>query len=415
MNDKLKLHLSRVKSRPLYFRDFEDFCFSPFIKVVVWWRRVWKSFFLYETIKRLLESKIFKENEIFYINKEWIEFDEIKDYISLNNFFEKRKKENNVGNKFFVGIDEVQEIENWQKFVLSVWSSYPDAIIYITGSNSKLLSKDIWTNLRGRYISKKIYPLTLKEFLDFRKQTLTDQVFFEYVKFGWLPAISLIEDENIKIEYLRWVYNTIFVKDLLEYANIRNTFLLKSIHKYLFKEIWHLINASNIVNFLKKENIKTSVETVLNYMELSFDAFLFDEVLRYDIRGKKIFEITKKVYTFDLWVRNAIVWVDLQKDINGILENLVYNHLKVNGYDVKVWILYDKEIDFVAERNWVVKYIQVCYLLSDEKVIEREFGNLLKIKDNFEKVVVSMDNLFVDDYKGIKHMNIKDFLLVDNW
>ena len=411
MNKNLKKYLSTIKPRDNYFEDFESFCFAPFVKVIVWARRVGKSFFLFETIKKILENKVLKEKEIFYINKEWIEFDEIKDYKDLNHIFEKWRKENNIGNKFFVWIDEVQEIKDWQKFILSVWSSFPESIVYITWSNSKLLSKDIWTNLRWRYISKKIYPLSLNEFLQFKNKKLTDDLFFEYINFGWLPAISLIENENIKNEYLKWVYNIIFVKDLLEYANIRNPSLLKMIHKFLFKEIGHLINWKNIANFLKSENIKTSVETILNYMEFSFDSYLFDEVLRYDIRWKKIFEITKKVYAFDLWIRNAIVWINLKNDINGILENLVYNHLVLNWYDVKVGILYDKEIDFIAEKNGDKKYIQVCYILSDENVIEREFWNLTKIKDNYEKIVVSYDSLFVNNYEWIKHINIKDFLL----
>jgi len=396
MNKKIKKYLNIIKPRTRYFEDFESFCFAPFIKVIVWARRVGKSFFLFETIKRLLEKKIFKENEIFYVNKEWIEFDNIKDYKDLNNAFEKWKKENNVKNKFFIWIDEIQDIQDWQKFILSIWSSFPESIIYITWSNSKLLSSDI---------------VTLKEFLQFKNESLTDKLFFEYINYGWLPAIIAINDENIKLEYLKWVYNTIFVKDLIEYANIRNPSLLKVIHKFLFKEIWNLINSKNIVNFLKNEKIKTSVETILNYIEFSFESFLFDEVLRYDIRWKKIFEITKKIYFFDLWIRNAIVGINLQNDINWILENLVYNHLKANGYDVKVGILYDKEIDFVAEKNGEKKYIQVCYLLSDKKVIEREFWNLLKIKDGWEKIVVSYDNLFTNKYEGIKHINIKDFLL----
>ncbi len=410
MNTNLKNYLNSIKSRDKYFEDFESFCFAPFIKVIVWARRVWKSFFLFENIKKLLENQILKENEIFYINKEWIEFDEIKDYKDLNNVFEKWKKENNIKSKFFIWIDEIQEIKDWQKFILSVWSSFPESIIYITWSNSKLLSKDIWTNLRWRYISKKIYPLSLDEFMQFKNQKLSDDLFFEYINYGWLPAVSMIENENIKNEYLKWVYNTIFVKDLLEYANVRNPSLLKVIHKYLFKEVWNLINWKNIANFLKNKNIKTSVETILNYMEFSFDSYLLDEVLRYDIRWKKIFEITKKVYAFDLWIRNSLVWINLKNDINGILENLVYNYLVMNWYDVKVWILYDKEIDFVAEKNGDKKYIQVCYLLSSEKVIEREFGNLMKIKDNYEKIVVSYDNLFTNNYEWVKHLNIKKFL-----
>ncbi len=414
MNLLPKIDLSKIVLREEYLQDFNSFVFSPFIKIIIWARRVWKSYFLYQIIKKLLEQNFFKENEIFYINKERLEFDEITDYKKLNELFLKWKNENNVWNKFFLGIDEVQEIQNWQKFILSIWSQYPQSIIFITGSNSKLLSKDIWTQLRWRYITKKIYPLSLKEFLKFKNTNLSEKIFLEYIKFWWLPAVSLIHDENIKIEYLRWVYNTIFVKDLIEYKKIRNPHLLKTIHKFLFKEIWHLINWQNIVNYLKSQGIKTSVETVLNYIDFSQNAFLFDEVTRYDIKWKKIFETTKKYYSFDLWIRNSIVWINLKKDIWWIYENLVYNYLKYKWYNVYVWVLYDKEIDFVAEKAWEKIYIQVAYLLSDEKTMEREFGNLLKIKDWWKKIVISWDKFPTKKYEWIYHINIIDLLTTEN-
>ncbi|MBS8122305.1 ATP-binding protein [Candidatus Vampirococcus lugosii] len=410
MTDKLKEYIQKVIIRQKYLKDLENFCFAPFIKIIVGARRVGKSFYLFSIIKKLLELNKLKENQIFYINKEWLEYDDIQDYKDLNNYFLKWKKENKVGNNFFLGIDEVQEIKDWQKFILSIWSSYPQSIIFITGSNSKLLSKDIGTNLRGRYISKKIFPLSLNEFSLFSNKNIDNELLFEYINYGGLPAINFIDDLNIKLEYLKGVYNTIFVKDLLEYENIRNTNLLKNIHKFLFKEFGNLINSKNISNFLKKENIKTSIETILNYMEFSFNSFLFDEVSRYDIRGKKLFEITKKIYSFDLGIRNSIVGINLQNDIGGIYENLVYNHFISNGFNVFVGILGEKEIDFIAEKSGKKIYIQVAYLLSDEKVIDREFGNLMKIKDGWEKIVISSDNLFVNNYEGIKHYNILDWL-----
>lgn len=410
MNNKLKENIKNLKFREKYFKDFSSFCFAPFVKIIVWARRVWKSFYLFQVIKKLLDEKKLKENEIFYINKEWLEFDELRDYKDLNKYFIDWKNKNKVWNKFFIWIDEVQEIENWQKFILSIWSSYTESIIFITWSNSKLLSKDIWTNLRWRYISKKIYPLSLKEFSNFKNINIDNNLLNEYINYWWLPAISIISEENIKNEYLKWVYNTIFVKDLLEYENIRNPTLLKNIHKFLFKEFWNLINSKKISDFLKKEKIKTSVETILNYMNFSFNSYLFDEVNRYDIRWKKIFEITKKIYSFDLWIRNSIVWLSIKDDIWWIYENLVYNHLVSNWYTITVWILWEKEIDFIAEKDNEKIYIQVCYLLSSEKVIEREFWNLMKIKDWWKKIVISWDILFSDNYEWIKHYNILEWL-----
>ncbi len=413
MDDKIKYYLDNLIQRDEYLKDFDSFVFAPFIKIVVGARRVGKSYFLYQVIKKLLDDAYFQENEIFYINKEWLKYDNIKNYKNLYNYFLTWKQKNNVSNHFLIWIDEIQEIEDWQKFILSIWSEYPKSVIIITWSNSKLLSKDIWTQLRGRYILKRIFPLTLKEFLKFKGVDFSENVFFEYINYGWLPAIPLISSENIKIEYLKWVYNTIFVKDLLEYENIRNPMLLKTLHKFLFKELGNLINWKNIVNYLQSQNIKTSVETILNYLEFTQNAFLFDDVFRYDIRGKKIFEITKKYYTFDLWIRNSIVGIDLKNDIWWIYENLVYNYLKFKWYNIKIWILYNNEIDFVAEKNWSIKYIQVCYLLSDKKVVSREFGNLLKIKDWREKIVISNDKFPIKNYQGIKHINIIDFLQME--
>lgn len=410
MIEKLKENIKNTIIRNKYTNDFENFCFAPFIKIIVWARRVWKSFYIFSILKKLLEDNFLKESEIFYINKEWIEYDDIKDYKDLNTYFLEWKEKNNIWSKFFIWIDEVQEIWDWQKFILSIWSSYPESIIFITWSNSRLLSKDIWTNLRWRYISKKIYPLSLQEFSFFKNQNIDEDLLNEYINYWWLPAICSINNINIKVEYLKWVYNTIFVKDLIEYENIRNPSVLKNIHKFLFKEFWNLINSKNISDFLKNEKIKTSVETILNYIEFSLNSYLFDEVARYDIRWKKLFEITKKIYSFDLWVRNAVIWLNLKNDIWWIYENLVYNHLVSNWYDVKVWILWEKEIDFIAEKSGEKVYIQVAYLLSDEKVIEREFWNLLKIKDWWQKIVISNDRLFVNNYEWIKHYNILDWL-----
>lgn len=410
MIEKLKENINKTIIREKYLLDFNDFCFAPFIKIIVWARRVWKSFYMFSVIKNILEKNILKENEIFYINKEWLEFDDIKDYKDLNKYFLEWKNINKIWNKFFLWVDEIQEVWNWQKFILSVLSSYPESIIFISWSNSKLLSKDIWTNLRWRYISKKIYPLSLNEFSKFTTKEINDDLLKEYINYWWLPAICNINNIDIKNEYLKWIYNTIFVKDLIEYENIRNANLLKNIHKFLFKEFWNLINSKNIWNFLKNEKIKTSVETILNYIEFSLNSYLFDEVNRYDIRWKKFFEITKKIYSFDLWVRNAIVWLNLKTDIWWIYENLVYNHLVSNWYNVCIWILWEKEIDFIAEKNWEKKYFQVAYLLESENVINREFWNLLSIKDWWEKIVISSDKLFTNNYEWIKHYHILDWL-----
>ncbi|MDA9129360.1 ATP-binding protein [Candidatus Gracilibacteria bacterium] len=410
MHQKLKENLKLVRERNKYFQDFEEFLFAPFIKIIVGARRVGKSFYLFQVIQRLLNENTFQEKDIFYINKEWLDFDKIGDYRDLEDYFQEWRSENKIGTKFFIGIDEIQEIRDWQKWVLSTWSSFPKSIICITGSNSHLLSRDLGTKLRGRYISKKIFPLSLREFSNFHKRDISQDVFMQYIQDGGLPAVAFIGDTNIKNEYLKGVYNTIFVKDLIEYESIRNPQLLKNIHKFLFKEFGNLINSKNISLFLKKESQKASVETILNYMNFSFHSYLFDEVLRYDIRGKKIFEVTKKIYPFDMGIRNAIVGIDLKTDIGGIYETIIYQHLISNGYTVTVGVLGEREIDFIAQKNEETQYIQVCYILSSEKVIDREFGNLLSLKTGGKKIVISGDTFPTTSYEGIEHKNIISWL-----
>lgn len=403
--------LSKIKKRPIYDELTKDI-FSNFVKIITWQRRVWKSYFLLYVIWLLLTKYNFSKNQIFYINKEWLDFDFIKTYQDLYNEF-KKFEENLTNDVFFVWVDEIQEISWWEKFILHIFSKYPKAIIYITGSNSKFLSDDIATNLRWRYIVKEILPITYKEYLDFAQKQHSKENFFEYLKFGGLPAIALMKDEEeIKMDYLKWIYNTIFVKDIVEYFNIRNVGLLKLVHQYLFKEISHFITWKNIANYLKNQGVKVSLETVLNYLYYSEKSFLFHFVPRYDLRWKKVLEINQKIYVNDLWIRNSIVWFKPEVEINQFLENVVYNYLKFLGYDVYVWVLYDKEIDFVAEKNGEKMYIQVAYLLNSEETIKREFENLLKIKDARPKYVLSLDEFsHTQKYEWIIWKNLIDWML----
>ena len=406
--DILEEKLKKVIPRQLYLKDIDSILDSNLINVIVWPRRVGKSYFLYSVINYLLEKDIITSNQIFYINKEWIEFDFIQDYRDLQNYFSKFRID--TSKKFFVWLDEVQEIKWWEKFVLSLQSKYSNAIIFVTGSNSKLLASKFATLLAGRYIQKVIYPLSFKEFKYFSGISNEQKAFELYVKIWWLPKVSFLQDEDLIFEYLQWVYNTVFVKDIVEFFKIRNVSILRKIHKFLFSQMGSVISASNISNYFKSQKIKVSVDTVVDYINYSKDAFLFNEIERYDIRWKKILEVHSKIYSFDLGIRNAVVWWNFKKDIEKYLEQIVLNHLLIWWWKAYVGILRDKEIDFIAEKGWKKIYIQVCYLLSSEKVVEREFWNLLKIKDNWPKYVISMDPIKYWNYEWISHLNIFEFL-----
>jgi len=400
--------LEDVIPRHLYLADIDKVLDLNLINVIIWPRRVWKSFFLYLVIKYLLEKQVVSKNQIFYINKEWSDFDFIKDYNDLNTYFS--KFDIDFTKKFFVWLDEIQEVEGWEKFVLSLQSKYKNAIIFVTWSNSKLLSSKYSTLLAWRYLQKVIYPLSFEEFKYFSNLDDDRQAFLQYIRFWWLPKTAFIKDEDLKYEYLLWVYNTVFVKDIVEFFNIRNISLLRKIHKYIFSQMWSLISARNISNYFKSQKIKVSVDTILDYLQYSKDAFLINEVDRYDIKWKKILEINSKFYPFDLWIRNAVVGWSFKKDIEKYLEQVVLNHLLIYWWKVYVGVLLDKEIDFIAEKNGRKIYLQVAYLLSWQDVIDREFWNLLKIKDNWPKFVISMDDIDFWVYEWIKHMKIIDFI-----
>ncbi len=395
--------------RKRYLADIRQFLDANLIQVVVWQRRVGKSYYIYQVIKYLLDKKLIKLDNIFYINKERHTFDNIVDYKTLFQVFNEWYQ--NKGNEkiLLVCIDEIQEIKDWEKFVLSIWSMYDNIKIIISGSNSKLLSKDISTKLRGRYFVKYIYPLSFKEFVKFYSIRKNEQNFYKYLYFWWLPELKNIISKESKINYLKSLYDTIFVKDIVEYFNIRNPKILKQIHKFLFSEIWNLISIKNIHWYLKNLWYGLSLETLYSYLDYTVSSFLFYEVDRFDLKWKKILEWVNKFYTNDLGVRNSIIWYQ-DKDIWRLLENIIFLHLKINNFETYIGKFYDKEIDFVAEKNWDRIYIQVAYLLSDKNVVEREIWNLLKIKDWWPKVVLSMDKIYKWKIEGIEIKNIIDWL-----
>ena len=401
-----------IIKRPFYLEILNKYLDSNVIKVITWMRRVWKSFILKSLIKELYKSKkIIKEN-FFYINKEDLEFDHINDYKDLNNEFKKFLKNTKTW-KIFVAVDEIQEIQYWEKFINSILSKYQNNIeIFITWSNSNLLSSELSTLLTWRYIECEIFPLNIEECAIFSKKEINEELFFEYIKYGWLPGRFFMKNEEIVIfNYLKWIYSTIILKDIVRHFWLRNISFFENLYKYVFSNIWHIFSAKNISDYLKSQKIKLSTETVLNYLDHWLKTYLLNLVKSEDPITKKYFAIYNKYYVWDLWLRNAISWFNLSKDIWNLLENYVYLELKRMWYSIKIWRLkWKKEIDFVAEKWWVTKYFQVCYLLSWEEVIKREFWNLEKIPNSWEKYVISMDKIDFWVINWIKHINILNLL-----
>lgn len=390
--------------RPLYMEKIAPFMNKGVIKVIVGQRRVGKSYLMYQIIDAL--KKASPRANIIYLNKELYEFDHIKNYRHL---IQHVKKQKSSTGKNYILIDEVQDIDQFEK-ALRHFQAEGDYDIYCTGSNAKMLSGDLATYLSGRYVAMKIFSLSYPEFLNFHNLKNTAEAFLQYVKYGGLPYLfNLPMEDNVVYDYLRNVYNTILLKDIVKRHRIRNVAFLESLVKYLADNTGSILSAKRISDFLKSQKIKISPNVILNYLAYLASAFFIFKVPRAEISGKKIFEVGDKYYFEDLGLRHTILPYQ-QKDINKVLENLAYTHLAISGYDITIGKLGNNEIDFVCTRNGEKLYVQVAYLIPDNRVWEREFNNLLAIKDNYPKMVVSMDEAIGKQYQGITHIHIREFL-----
>ena len=387
-----------------YLHTIKPYIHTNIIKVIVGQRRVGKSYFLYQVMDEI--KKIDKGANIIYINKELYEFDRIEDYHDLKTYVENKssKKEKN-----YVFIDEIQEIDQFEKTIRD-FGTRANYDTYCTGSNSNLLSSDLANLLGGRFIEIPIYSLSFGEFLQFHHLEKNKETLFSYIKYGGLPYLINLELEDEQVYgYLKTIFNTIILKDVVARFNVRNVHLLERLVEYLADNIGSLISAKRISDFLKSQNLDISPNSILNYLNYLTSSFFIHKVKRQDIVGRKIFEINEKYYFADLGLRNSLIGYR-QIDMNKIMENLVFSRLTYLGYKVTVGQVGENEIDFVAEKDTNKAYYQVAYLLTSKKVIEREFGNLLKIKDNYPKYVISMDEYASGDFKGVKHLNLIDFL-----
>ncbi len=392
--------------RDQYLSRIEPFFNKEVIKVVTGQRRVGKSYLLFQIMdmaKRLGP----KDGRIIYINKELHEFAAINDHRALLEYIAAKS----VGaKKSFVFIDEIQEISQFEKALRSLQAG-GGYDIYCTGSNAELLSGELAGRLSGRYMEIKVFGLSYPEFLRFHKLEESGDSFLKYVRYGGLPyLVNLKLEDDIVYEYLRTIYETILLKDIVARYGVRNVNFLERLAEFLADNTGSLVSAKRISDFLKSQKTNISPNIVLNYLSSLASAFLIFKVPRADVAGRKIFEIGEKYYFEDLGIRHAIIGYR-HNDINKILENLVFIHLKMSGYKVNVGKLGGREIDFVCEKAGERLYVQVAYLLKDEATRSREFGNLLAVKDNHPKIVVSMDEPAGGGFKGIGHVNIRNFLL----
>ena len=393
-------------TREQYLKQVKKLIDKPVIKVITGIRRSGKSCLLQLIMSHLNVDR----SQILYINKESLEFDHIKDYQDLYKYTQK-VFDGIDGNKYLF-VDEVQEINQWERAIVSIFSK-GTIDIFITGSNAHLLSSEIATLISGRYVEIHVYTLRFQEFLLFRNAKATDHQneFNHYLRYGGFPAIHHFTLEpDIIYQYINSLYDTIMLKDIVKRNNVRNVNLLENISKYIFDNTGNIFSAKKVSDYLKSQKLKVGLETVQNYISYFTSTFSIHKVQRYDIKGKRFLELYEKYYLGDIGLRHALLGFR-EHDISGILENIVYLELKSRNYKVYIGKIGNKEIDFIAERENSKIYIQVCYLLSTKETIEREFSNLLRIKDNYPKYVISMDTYFGNDYEGIKRLNLIDFLL----
>lgn len=394
-----------IYNRSLYYKQISPFIGKNLIKVVTGQRRVGKSFFLKQILNEIKQED--EQTQIIFINKEDFAFDSIRNNADLVNYVESKTT---TSKSIALFIDEIQEIENFEK-ALRHFHSKEIFDIYCTGSNANLLSGELATLLSGRSIEIEILSLTYPEFLQFHKLKDDLDSFDKYLFFGGMPnLIHFNLSEDIVYDYLNNLYNTIIVKDVITRHSIRNVTFLRNLSLYIAENTGSIISAKSISDYLKSQHIKMSSVLVQDYLSYLSEAYFIHKVNRSDIQGKKIFEIGEKYFFNDIGMRNALIGYRVS-DISKILENIVFLHLKSAGYQITVGKDRTKKIDFVARKKSELLYVQVCYLLKEQSTIEREFGNLQKIKNNYPKIVVSMDKTSKASYEGIEHFHVKDFCL----
>ncbi len=392
-------------ARPLYLKRVEPFIGKNLIKVFTGQRRVGKSYLLFQLIQ-LIQQKDANAT-IIYINKEDLAFAAIKTAEDLNSYVLQHKSETE---KTYVFIDEIQDIENFETALRSLVLD-KNLDLYCTGSNANLLSGDIAGHLSGRFIEIHVYSLSYEEFLVFHQLEDTPQSLDKYLKFGGLPyLIHLSLEDEIAFEYLKNIYSTILFRDVVNRFGLRNTVFLEQLVAFLASNTGSIFSAKKISDFLKSQKVNIAPNQVQLYIQHLVSAFLIHQVRRYDIVGKRLFEVGEKYYFENLGIRNAL-WGYRPEDRGKILENAVHNHLLVNGYSVEVGMLDNNEIDFIAQKQGEKLYIQVALTLNEEKTIEREFGNLLKIKDNYPKLLITMDRFSGNTFEGVKVTDLRTFLM----
>ena len=398
----------KLIDRPQYINYIKQRLNKNLILVLIGQRRIGKSCILNQLKSNLIEES--PENKVLYINKELYEF---KDLNTWQDLYEYVKRSFIHGENNYLLIDEVQDISGYELALRSLHSECMCQII-VTGSNAFVFSSELSTRLSGRYIEIPIYGLDYTEFLKFHNLPDNDQSLLTYLRVGGLPGLCHfdISDDTQLQDYFQGVYNTIMVKDVITREDIRNVTFIDNLSRFVADNIGKPVSIRNISNVMKSQGIKVSEPLISTYITYLCKALIINQVARYDIHGKYLFEQNFKYYFADHGLRNYLCGGNIRGSIEKLIENVIYTRLVSLNYHVTVGMLRSAEIDFVAVKGSRTIYIQATYLLAAESTIKREFGNLMSIKDNYEKYVVSMDPVPGDfaEYPGIHHISLKKFL-----
>lgn len=395
-------------SRSLYAQKIKNFIGNKLIKVLVGQRRTGKSYILRQIISDLIKSGVSPENTL-YINKEFLEFDFLKTYEDLERLFQYYKAQLQPEGKVYLFIDEIQNVKEWERFVNSKSQDFVEEYeIFITGSNSKLLSGELATLLSGRYVEFEILPFSYEEFIDIKDLESGRTSFLEYMQTSGLPELMNLPDQETKRHYVSSVMDTVLLRDVIERHSIKNPALLKDIFIYLINNTSNLVSINNIVKYFKGKNRRTTYDTLANYISNIEETFLIHRAERYDIRGKEIIGGTYKFYANDVGFRNYL-FSGFGYGLGYLLENIVYLQLRRYSFDIHVGQITDREVDFIAKKHDQTLYVQVCLTGDDAKTLEREYRALEAIPDNFPKLIVSMDDYKLPNRGGITHLQVWEF------
>lgn len=395
--------------RETYLSRIRGFYNSDLVKILVGIRRCGKSVILNQIIDELKISGC-DDNHIIYVNFEYIEYEELKDYKKLNKYIKDQLIDKK---KYYIFLDEIQKVDRFEDVVNSLRASTDNTSIFITGSNSKLLSQELSSVLSGRYVLFNIFPLSYKEFVELSKKDPTDEkTFWNFVKWGGLPNRCEFENENNIKDYLHSVFDSIILRDVVERLGLKDTILFDLLLQYIVDTTGREFSADNVITFLKNEGRSISTETLYICLDALCKALIIRKIYRYDIHGKAVLKTLNKYYMTDLGIAQ-IKNNDFEINKSFAIENVVYNELLQRGYDVYIGKTKDGEVDFIATKDKIKEYYQVSYLLANDEVIEREFGAFKVIDDNYPKYVLSLDKAdFSKD--GIIHKNIIEWLLESN-